>query len=50
MRRFLVLAALSVFVSLTVTAMAFAITRTDRFRAIRIGDAGDPGIEPEVAA
>ena len=50
MRRILLLAAACVLVSLTVGAMAFSITRTDRFRAIRIGDAGDPGVDPEVAA
>jgi hypothetical protein len=34
MRRFLGLVALSVVVSLTLTAVAFLITRSDRFRAI----------------
>lgn len=33
MRRLLALLALSVVMSLAVTAIAFAVTRTDRFRA-----------------
>jgi hypothetical protein len=33
MRRLLALLVLSVFLSLAVTAIAFAVTRTDRFRS-----------------
>jgi hypothetical protein len=50
MRRILMLVALSVFVSLTVTALAYAFTRNDRFRAIRVGGADDAGVVPEVPA
>jgi hypothetical protein len=52
MRRFLGLIALSVVVSLTLTAVAFLITRSDRFRAIAAdccGAAAEAGESAESA-